>query len=473
MGSRSQRLRVQGRRILRLGGEYGRIRFALSVSLLLIAAGVASALNYRGNSVCELPAALLDRAVSTTHAGAAQPPALRKMVGQMLLVGFRGTTVDAAHPIIRDIREYGLGGVILFDYDVVLRTQGRNIRDVAQVRELTACLQAAARQGEGPLQFPRDSAGRPVQVRAGGTQPEAPVVDGPQSVSSVQEKIFGNTDGRTHREQASLPLFIAVDQEGGRVARLKPEHGFSAMLSAATLGQGTVEAARAAGEHAGRMLADVGINLNFAPVLDVNVKADSPVIGALGRSFSADPAVVAAQGRAFAQGLNATGVIACFKHFPGHGSAGADSHLGVTDVTETWSDMELIPFSEVLRAPLHRAVMTGHLFNARLDADHPATLSHKVIAEILRDRLGYDGVVITDDMQMKAIADEYGLEEAVKRAVLAGADILLFGNNLQYDPDIVPTVSDILLTLVRSGEIPQERIEASYRRILQLKEGLR
>jgi len=341
-------------------------------------------------------------------------PTLQEMLGQMLLVGFRGLEAGEDSAIMRDVRRYHLGGVLLFDYDVALQSRGRNIASPEQVRSLVSGLQAAAR----------------------------------------------------------VPLFVAIDQEGGRVARLKPEYGFAASPSAAQLGNGTVEGTRRAGEAVGRMLADVGVNWNYAPVLDVNVNPDSPAIGRLGRSFSADPATVAAHGRAFAEGLNAHGVIACLKHFPGHGSAGADSHLGVTDVTGTWSQRELVPFETVLRAPLQRAVMTGHLFNARLDPDYPATLSRSTITGLLRERMGYDGVVITDDMQMRAIADEYGLEEAVERAVAAGADILLFGNNLAYDEDIVPKVVRILARLVEDNRIPRTRVERSYRRVMELKRAL-
>jgi len=343
---------------------------------------------------------------------------LHDMVGQMLLVGFRGMEVTPESPVMRDIMQYNVGGLILFDYDVALKSKERNIRDRAQVKALTASLQQAAR----------------------------------------------------------MPLFIAIDQEGGRVARLKAAHGFPATPSAAVLGNGTVEATRKAGETVGRMLAEVGVNWDYAPVLDVNVNPDCPVIGKLGRSFSADPKVVAEHGAAFAEGLNAHGVIACLKHFPGHGSSAADSHLGVTDITSTWSFKELKPFKTVLeqgaRNGLRTAVMTGHLFNARLDAEYPATLSRSIIGGILREQMRYDGVIITDDMQMKAIADAYGLEEAVERAIHAGADMLLFGNNISYDADIVPKVTRIILRLVDTKRISRQRVQRSYERIQSLKAGM-
>ena len=332
-------------------------------------------------------------------------PSLRAMLGQMMLVGFRGTELADDAPILRDIREHNLGGVILFDRDVQLGKTGRNILGPGQVRALTARLQAAA----------------------------------------------------------VTPLLIAVDQEGGRVRRLREETGFPFSPSAKALGAGDADATRMQGQHTGELLAGLGINLNFAPVADVDVNPDSPAIGALERSFSPDPEVVAVQARAFSDGLLAAGVLPCLKHFPGHGSARADSHLGLTDISGTWSPAELIPYERLMPgAPM---VMTGHLFLRRYDAEYPCTLSPAVVTGLLRDRLGFEGVVVSDDMQMRAITAHYGLEEALVRAVLAGVDILIFGNNLDYDPDIVPKAVDILARAVRDGRLTHGRIAASFDRI--------
>lgn len=193
----------------------------------------------------------------------------------------------------------------------------------------------------------------------------------------------------------------------------------------------------------------------------MNVYPASPAIGRLGRSFSADPQAVAAHGAAFADGLNDAGIVAVFKHFPGHGSARADSHKGVTDISATWSERELSPYRSALGRPGQRMVMTGHLFHAGLDPAFPATLSPSVINGLLRGRLGYDGVVVTDDLQMDAIAAEYTLEEVVLRAIGAGADILLFGNNLEYDPAIVAKVQAVIVRAVEDGTISRARLEAS------------
>ena len=348
---------------------------------------------------------------------------LDTMIGQLLFVGFRGTAAPPDSPVIRDLAEVGVGGIILFDYDVRLREPGRNITGPEQLRKLAASLRGAAR----------------------------------------------------------VAPFIAVDQEGGAVRRLRPRDGFPDTPSAAGIGaladagneKNALCAAHEAGEITGRTLAEVGINLNFAPVADVNANPDNPVIGRLGRSFSADPLTVARLCRAFIEGQRESGVLSCIKHFPGHGSSRTDSHLGVTDVTETWSRDELVPFRRLIADHDADMVMTGHLFNAALDPDHPATLSRPTLTGLLRDELGYDGVVVTDDLQMKAVADRYGLRETLRLALLAGADMLLFGNNLAYDPDIALKAHAAIRSLVLEGEVPEARVRQAYERVLRLKQALK
>ncbi len=349
-------------------------------------------------------------------ASALGAPSVEEMAGQMLLVGFKGQEPESCGAILEDIRVRHLGGVILFKRDAHNPLIGRNIRDAAQVKRLTSALREAA--------------------------------------------------------PADRPLFIAVDQEGGKVARFLPSDGFPAFPSAAELGRGTPEATRDTAFRMGTLLRDLGVNLNFAPVLDVDVYPDSPAIGRLGRSFSADPEAVSVHGAAFADGLNAAGVVAAFKHFPGHGSAHADSHKGVTDITKTWSPRELEAYARPLAASGPHMVMTGHLFHRGLDPDVPATLSPKVVTGLLRG-LGYDGVVVTDDLQMQAIAARYSLEEVVLRAIDAGVDILLIGNNLEYDPAAVARVEAVIVRAVAEGRLSRARLEASWARIMKLKGALR
>lgn len=349
-----------------------------------------------------------------TQAQAKTPP-LDQMVGQMLMAGFRGFDMDDESPVVRDIRESHLGGVILFDYDVTSGSYERNIKSPEQVLKLTSDL----------------------------------------------------------KRYAKIPLFMAVDQEGGKVQRLKPKYGFPGFPSAQDVGQMNDVDVAATAMKLGYTVAKYGFNMDFAPVADVNVDPNSPAIGKIGRSFSADPQRVAACDAIYLKEFSRQGVIGCLKHFPGHGSAGADSHQGLTDITATWSDEELIPYQQLIARGLPKMIMTAHVFNANLDAKYPATLSHRVITGILRTQLGFDGVVVTDDMTMRAITKFYGLKDAIRLAIQAGADILLFGNNIDYDRDIVPKAHAIIMKMVKDGTLSKERVAQSYERIMRLKKELK
>ncbi len=257
------------------------------------------------------------------------------------------------------------------------------------------------------------------------------------------------------------------------VARLKPERGFPPTVSAAELGRrGDLDATRAAGRDIGETLRAAGLNLDFAPVVDLDFGRRSPAIGRLERSFSADPELVADHALAFIQGLRQAGALSCIKHFPGHGSAGGDTHHGFTDVTDVWSRQELIPFQRIIEAGAADMVMTAHVTHRGLDPDHPATFSRAVVTDLLRGELGFDGVVVTDDLQMGAVAGNYGLREAVRRSITAGADLLLFGNNLRYDPEVGAKAASLIVEMVRRGEVERERLEASWGRIMRLKARL-
>ena len=330
----------------------------------------------------------------------------------MIMAGFRGLAAAGDAPIVADIVKRHLGAVVLFTYDVALMSGERNIQSPAQVAQLTRGLQ----------------------------------------------------------EFAPTPLLIAADQEGGMVARLNEQHGFPPTVSAQELGErGDAAYTYAQAETMAKTLAAAGVNHNLAPVVDVNTNPDNPVIGSLGRSFGADPAVVIEQAHAFIQAHHAQGVTTTLKHFPGHGSSQADSHLGLVDVSATWHPLELEPYRALIDAGLADSVMTAHVFNAQLDPDYPATLSKAVITGILREQLGYDGVVITDDMNMGAITTQYGFEQAAVLAVGAGADVLAYGNNLIYDPNSAERAIGALLAAVERGELSEARIDESYRRILRLK----
>jgi len=340
-------------------------------------------------------------------------PSLREKIGQLLYVGFRGCRPSECAAVVRDITEFNVGGVILFDQEMTdPSTKRRNIESPSQVHELTTFLQG----------------------------------------------------------QATIPLLIAIDQEGGRVNRLKPVYGFPESISHEELGQ--LDSAEVTYRHAKATAATLkllGLNLNLAPVVDLDAHPDNPIIKGKGRSFSSDPEAVARHAAEFVRAHRDAGVLTCAKHFPGHGSAAGDTHLGLVDVTETWTEKELIPFRRLIEGGLCDLVMSAHVFNAKLDSKCPATLSRAVITGLLREKLGFQGVITSDDMEMKAISTHYGLENAVPLAIEAGIDLLCFGNNLNYDPDIASKAIGIIVRCVESGRISEARIEESYIRVQTLK----
>lgn len=343
-------------------------------------------------------------------------PTLDEKIGQLLMVGFRGTTVDENHAIAEDIQQRHLGGVILFDYDLLSGEHKRNIASPEQLAALVSALQ----------------------------------------------------------ELSSAPLLIAVDQEGGRVARLKTRYGFPPTRSHRELGEkGDLQLTLNETSRLAGVLAESGIGMNMAPVVDLCSNPANPVIARLDRCFSADPLQVTAQSRSYIAAHRQQGVLTVLKHFPGHGSSQQDSHLGMTDVSASWSESELIPYRQLISEGQVDAVMTAHVFNARLDERYPATLSRATITGVLRQQLGFDGVVISDDLQMKAIVDQYGFETAIGKALQAGADILLFGNNLEYDEQVVSRAVAVIEALVARGELSAAQIDNSYRRVMQLKSRLK
>ncbi|KPP96392.1 MAG: extracellular beta-gluosidase-related glycosidase [Bacteroidetes bacterium HLUCCA01] len=277
---------------------------------------------------------------------------------------------------------------------------------------------------------------------------------------------------------ADTPLFLSVDQEGGRVARLNANNGYSSTLPANFTGDvlKDVEATRGQAEIMARWIDEAGLNVNLAPVVDVNINSDSPAIGRLERSYSPNETVVADHAIAFMQEHAARDIITATKHFPGHGSAMSDSHFGFTDITSTWQERELTPYELIFDEFMPDMIMTGHLFHRNIDADYPASLSHKAVTEMLRDEMGYTGVVISDELFMQAITDNYSFDEALVLAVNSGTDILLFNRNLctshcgSDDPiSLVRYAIDLIASRVDSGEIPAARIDASYARIMDLK----
>ena len=263
------------------------------------------------------------------------------------------------------------------------------------------------------------------------------------------------------------PLFIGVDQEGGRVSRLKPP--FTQFPPAARLGAlGSEELARMVGGVIGKELRAVGINVDFAPVLDVHTNPDNPVIG--DRAFAAEPDVVARMGIAFSQGLQAEGVSATGKHFPGHGDTSTDSHLDLPVVhhpKDRLARVELHPFRRAIEAGLSM-LMTAHVLCPALDPALPATLSPLILTQLLRNEMAFEGIIVSDDLSMEAIAARWSVEEAACRFIEAGGDLILMANDSQSQHAILHG----LLHAVQSNRLSEARLEASLGRILKIKKGL-
>ncbi len=337
---------------------------------------------------------------------------LDQKIAQMLLVGFRGFTLDSDNPIIKDLKDQHVGGIILFDYDVVLKSYERNIKS-------------------------------------------------PEQLSILMQQIYSHM---------GMATFVSIDQEGGTVNRLKPEYGFEATRTHVELGRiDDTNETYIEGQKIARMLKLYGINLNFAPCLDLAINKQNKAIYGRDRTFSDQPESVAAHGEAYIRGHKSEGVLTCPKHFPGHGSSLDDTHLGMADVTDSWQPFEMYPYEHIIGQGICDMIMTTHIFNRKLDETYPATMSAKIMQGILRDKLGYEGVIISDDLQMNAIRHHFGLEDAVRQTILAGVDILAFGNNLAFEPDIASRCIRIVKDFLDQGIIDEERINTSVERILQRK----
>lgn len=338
--------------------------------------------------------------------------ALRKEIGQMLLVGFRGTALDDTNHIVRDIRQYNIGGVILFEYDAPSRSRPRNITSPSQLKALCQQLQSLSHS----------------------------------------------------------TLLIGIDQEGGNVSRLKQKYGFPYFAGPRQMTNGGKDSVTYYARLTAKTLSEMGINLNFAPCVDVDINPECPIIGKLGRSFGTDPEQVALYAKIWIGEQRKQGIISCLKHFPGHGSSKDDTHSGLADVSNTWDPSEIIPYQRLVTDMHQTCIMTTHVFNANLDSVYPATLSYATLTGMLRDSLHYDGVIVTDDLAMGAMTKQYAYEEILQHAIMAGADLLCLSNNGQeYDKDLVPKTIDLIYEMVKTGKIKRSRIHESCSRINKLK----
>ena len=402
-------VRVSRRAVLRAACLAG-------VSLVLAACGIEA-----GDSRTTRPTTAATATPSAAPSGSDRPttvpastaprrPPLRERIEGLLVVGFRGATLGEAPWVRTALADGRLAGVILFDRDQ--ETHGpRNIVSPDQLAGLVGDLRAAA--GE-------------------------------------------------------RSILVAVDQEGGVVTRLSPAHGFPPVASEADIGKGSAADARAWAAGLAATLASVGIDLNLAPVVDLDINPDSPAIGSLGRSFSADPEVVTRLATMEIEAHRSAGVRTTLKHFPGIGSSTTNTDFGVADVTATWRPIELEPFRRLIAAGTADLVMAGHVVNGRLDPDRPASLSRPTVTDVLRGELGWEGVVITDDLQTAAIDAAFGRDEAVLLALEAGNDLLLFANQQMYDEEIVSRVVDVVVAAVDQGRLTEATIDEAWDRVRRL-----
>ena len=262
-------------------------------------------------------------------------------------------------------------------------------------------------------------------------------------------------------------VLVAIDEEGGDVTRIESRRGSSRPGNLALGAIDDIDLTEAVARDLGAELAALGISLDYAPDADVNANPDNPVIGV--RSFGADPELVARHTAAWVRGLQSAGVAACAKHFPGHGDTSVDSHLDVPRIAVPRARLdacELLPFRAAIAAGV-QAVMTGHLLVPAIDEEWPATLSRRVLTGLLRDELGFEGAVITDGIEMRAVTRRYGLAGAAVRALAAGADAICVGGEHADEAD-TRHLRDAIVEAVTAGILPEERLAEAAKRVAQL-----
>ena len=343
---------------------------------------------------------------------------LRRYAAGMLMVGFKGDSVTEDCDAARYVRDLHVGAIVLFDIDATgdATLGSRNVTSKERLTRMTAQLQA----------------------------------------------------------WADYPLLIAADQEGGKVARLKPQYGFLPTVTAEYLG--TIDREDTTRYYASRLAREMresGVNVNLAPVVDV-LNHDCAAVGHYLRCYSVDTDVIVRHAGWFIDECHRQGVLCTLKHFTGHGNAIDDSHYGFVDVTNGWTEVELEPFEALIKAGKADLVMTAHLFNRHIDDEYPATLSAKTINGLLRGQMGYNGVVVTDDLYMQAIRNQYSIPTALELAINAGADLICAGNNIStgFEADRPFKLVDMIVTSVKEGRISWERMEESHARLMRLQEKL-
>jgi beta-N-acetylhexosaminidase len=330
---------------------------------------------------------------------------IERMISKMVILGFNGENVNQNDEIYKNIKA-GLGGVILFDKDPNDKKKVKNVRNKEQLKKLTSSLQAISKQ----------------------------------------------------------KLFIGIDQEGGIVQRLKSSDGFVNTPKAIDVASKGEDFAKQTYKLLAKDLNESGINADFAPVVDLAINKQNKVIVTRGRSFGESSKEVIKYSSIFVDELKKQHVISVLKHFPGHGSSLGDSHLGFVDITNTWSEKELEPYKYFIKNNKVDMIMTAHVYNKNLDEEYPATLSYEINTKLLRDKLGFNGVLVSDDLQMYAISKHYDLKQTLTLAINSGVSMLLYANQLAK-PITLKQIVDTAYSLVLSEEISLDQIVKANERI--------
>ena len=344
------------------------------------------------------------------------PRDLHDRIGQMVFVGFRGLTAQEAEPTLKQIGAGSIGAVVLYDIDAQTG-ESRNIQSPRQLSELVTAVKAAG----------------------------------------------------------SIPPLITIDAEGGQFQKLQPRHGFARTATAQEVGvRNELAYTRFNAETIAEMLAEAGIDMNLAPVVDL-LNPANPTAIRVGRNYSSDPEIVISAAREFILTHRACGVLTAIKHFPGMRGIAKIRWPGVGSFIEGWSRDDLEPFRALISEGLADAVLTTREIYPLLDPDYPACLSKKIVAGLLRSELGYDGVAISDPMEMREIWNVFGFAKGTVMAVNAGIDLVLACNvssAVPYSDDRADEVIRALTDAVDSGEVEESRINEACGRILTLKARL-
>ena len=340
---------------------------------------------------------------------------LDQKIGQLMIAGFRENEISKTSDISKYIRDYNISGVILYDEDM-----------------------------EKGGSFSRN-------------------INSPNQLKNLSKSIQNNVDN---------PIFISIDQEGGKVSRLKEEYGFPSFPSWQEIGKlDDISETKKLAESLANHLNYCGINLNYAPVLDLDY-GQKTYIGNAQRALSKNPKKIIEHSSILIKTLKKKNIFSCVKHFPGQGSGLGDTHQGIDDISNTWSKQELIPYETMINSGILDMVMISHVFHRLYDSKLPASLSKNIATELLRKKLHFEGVIICDDPSMKAISNNYSLEDTFTYMINAGIDIFCLGNNLEFDPYYVPKCVQAIKEGINKKKISIEKIEQSILRINKLKDKL-